>query len=51
MTGRGRPRKGTRTEVRLPDEQLARVDTWANARDIRDRAEAIRRLIDRGLDS
>jgi len=50
MTGPGRPRKGPRICVRLAgEEQLARVDTWASARDIRDRAEAIRQLIDLGL--
>ncbi len=50
MTGRGRPPIGTPIEVRLTDEQVSRIDAWANDRDVKVRAEAIRRLLDIGLD-
>jgi hypothetical protein len=49
MTGRGRPPIGTPIEVRLTDTQLARIDAWATAHDIKIRAEAIRRLINISL--
>jgi len=49
VTGRGRPSIGTPIEVRLTDEQLSRIDAWATRRDIKVRAEAIRRLLDVGL--
>lgn len=33
----------------MADDMIARIDSWAGARDIKVRAEAIRRLIEAGL--
>jgi metal-responsive CopG/Arc/MetJ family transcriptional regulator len=50
---RGRPKTtgtGTLIGVRLQDEALKRVDTWAsNEKDKPSRPEAIRRLVETGL--
>jgi Ribbon-helix-helix protein, copG family len=44
VTGRGRPPKGAKIEVRLPPEILTPLDAWAADREI-PRAEAIRQLL------
>jgi hypothetical protein len=44
MTGRGRPSKGAKIEVRLPPEILGPLDAWAAEHEI-PRAEAIRQLL------
>lgn len=44
------PPKPERFELRIDQEQLARIDAWAEAEDDRPpRAEAVRRLVDLGL--
>ncbi|MBU8820946.1 ribbon-helix-helix domain-containing protein [Mycolicibacterium goodii] len=48
MTPAGRPSVGAPINVRLGDDLLAEVDAYAAAEDIK-RAEAIRRLVQRGL--
>lgn len=51
---RGRPATGINpaVTVRMPDEQLAEVDEWrAKQADLPSRPEAIRRLVDKGLEA
>ena len=48
MSPGGRPQVGTPINVRLGDELLAQVDDYAEVEGIK-RAEAIRRLVQRGL--
>lgn len=48
---RGRPPTGGRDpgiHIRLPEEMLSTVDTWAVSKDVT-RSEAIRRLVELGL--
>ena len=49
--GRGRPATGaTPVMVRLPPDQLAKVDRWREAQaDAPSRPEAIRRLVEKAL--
>ncbi|WP_408902275.1 ribbon-helix-helix protein, CopG family [Novacetimonas hansenii] len=48
---RGRPATGIRSHIaaRVSDEEAAKIDAWAEKFNIT-RAEAIRRLIQKGLD-
>ncbi|GAD09170.1 hypothetical protein GFGA_1d1190 [Gluconobacter frateurii NBRC 103465] len=48
---RGRPATGERAHIaaRVSDDEVARIDDWAKAHNIT-RAEAIRRLIQKGLE-
>ncbi|MCV7285989.1 ribbon-helix-helix protein, CopG family [Mycolicibacterium wolinskyi] len=48
VTPAGRPEVGKPINIRLGDELLAEVDAWAEGQGIK-RAEAIRRLVERGL--
>lgn len=48
MSPGGRPTVGTPINVRLGDELLAQVDAYAESEGIK-RAEAVRRLVERGL--
>src|SRR5271166_1191442 len=49
---RGRPATGQHPvmAVRLPQELIERIDEWTKAGDARSRSDAIRQLIERGLD-
>ena len=49
--GRGRPKtNSTGIMVRMPPDQLARLDKWLKAQpDMPSRPEAVRRLLDEGL--
>lgn len=49
---RGRPRSGVRSHIaaRVTEEETRLIDKWAEAQSIT-RAEAIRRLIQRGLEA
>jgi len=49
---RGRPATGERAHIaaRVSDDEVSRIDAWAEAHGVT-RAEAIRRLIQRGLEA
>ncbi len=42
--------KNERFELRLDEELLNRVDNWAGKQGVRARAEAVRQLVERGLE-
>lgn len=48
MTGRGRPTTGTKVQVRIPPDLLARIDAEAEREGVT-RAEAVRGLLALGI--
>jgi hypothetical protein len=48
---RGHPGIGRVSAVRLPDKLFARVIKWAKQNRVKVRAEALRQLIEKGLDA